>query len=463
MQHRQNILGPSRMSTLAYAVLLVCCRDYGSDAEQTMFVPGGDPATTGAPPSTAPPAMEGSNPGNVMSGPAGAPTTQPSMTALPTNEGMPNPGLAPAPAGEPAAGEPTATPEDPIVMIGERPCDIYESGGTPCVGAYSMVRLLSATYTGPLYQVRRGGPSPNTGVGGEVLDIGFTPDGFADAAAQNAFCGNQTCTVSVLYDQSPMRNNLTVARGGCYDGGVGDDGPTALQDDYESSATRQPVTVGGRSLYGLYTNEHEGYRNDEAVGTAEGTESQGIYMVADGTHSGPACCFDFGNASRERCYGPTGIMSALFFGTAFWGWGAGNGPWMMGDFELGVWAGGDFPSFGIDELFGLPPTAPPDPAEVRNLANPSLNIPFAFGTLATEVGNYSLRMGDATAGEMTTAYDGPTQITWNLDGAIILGIGGDNSNWSWGTFYEGAMTAGRPSREVDEAVYENVRAAGYGR
>jgi hypothetical protein len=71
-------------------------------------------------------------------------------------------------------------------------------------------------------------------------------------------------------------------------------------------------------------------------------------------------------------------------------------------------------------------------------------------------------MGNATSGNLTTAYDGPTQITWNLDGAIILGIGGDNSNWSWGTFYEGAMTAGRPSSAIDEAVYQNIRAAGYG-
>jgi hypothetical protein len=361
-------------------------------------------------------------------------------------------------------GDPEVVPEDPVVVIEDRPCDIYESGGTPCVAAYSMVRVLSAGYTGPLYQVRRGAPNPfmNTGVGGDLLDIGFTPEGYADAAAQDAFCGNQTCSVSVLYDQSPLGNDLVVALGGCYDGGVGDDGPAALQDDYESDAKRQPISIGGRRAYGLYTNEHEGYRNDEAVGTAEGTEAQGIYMVADGTHSGPACCFDFGNASRERCYGPTGIMSALFLGTAFWGWGAGNGPWMMGDFELGVWAGGDFPSFGLNALFGLPPSPPPNQAQVRNLLNPSLNVPFAFGALTTEVGNYSLRMGNATSGNLTTAYDGPTQITWDLDGAIILGIGGDNSNWSWGTFYEGAMTAGRPLPGIEAQIYQNVRAAGYG-
>jgi hypothetical protein len=316
-----------------------------------------------------------------------------------------------------------------------------------------MVRLLSAMYTGPLYQVRRGGPSPNTGVGGELLDIGFNPDGFADAAAQNAFCANQTCTVSVLYDQSATGNNLTVAPGGCYDGNDG----AALEDDYESSATRQQVTVGGRSLFGLYMNPHEGYRNNQAVGTAEGEDPQGVYLLADGQHSGVACCWDFGTAGRDTCFGPTGIMHALMLGEGFWGYGSGNGPWMMADFELGVWAGGSFPSFGLD---GAPA---PDPAIIINPQNPSLPIPFAFGTLSSQPGRYSLRMGNATSGNLTTAWDGPTQITFDLQGAIILGVGGDNSNWSFGTFYEGAITAGRPSMDVDQAVFQNVQAAGYGR
>jgi len=49
-----------------------------------------------------------------------------------------------------------------------------------------------------------------------------------------------------------------------------------------------------------------------------------------------------------------------------------------------------------------------------------------------------------------------------IGGAIILGIGGDNSNWSAGTFFEGAITAGRPSDATDAAVLANVQAAKYG-
>jgi hypothetical protein len=47
-------------------------------------------------------------------------------------------------------------------------------------------------------------------------------------------------------------------------------------------------------------------------------------------------------------------------------------------------------------------------------------------------------------------------------GAIILGIGGDNTNSAIGTFFEGAMTTGYPSDTTENAVQANIVAAGYG-
>jgi hypothetical protein len=47
-------------------------------------------------------------------------------------------------------------------------------------------------------------------------------------------------------------------------------------------------------------------------------------------------------------------------------------------------------------------------------------------------------------------------------GGIVLGIASDNSNSSRGTFFEGAITAGRPSEATDATVLLNVQAAGYG-
>src|SRR6478672_764751 len=59
------------------------------------------------------------------------------------------------------------------------PCDIYASGGTPCVAAHSTTRALYASYNGPLYQVRRASDNTTRDVG--VLSAG----GSADAAAQD--------------------------------------------------------------------------------------------------------------------------------------------------------------------------------------------------------------------------------------------------------------------------------------
>jgi hypothetical protein len=47
------------------------------------------------------------------------------------------------------------------------------------------------------------------------------------------------------------------------------------------------------------------------------------------------------------------------------------------------------------------------------------------------------------------------------EGAIILGIGGDNSHSAQGTFYEGVMTSGYPSDATENAVQANIVAAKY--
>ena len=99
--------------------------------------------------------------------------------------------------------------------------------------------------------------------------------------------------------------------------------------------------------------------------------------------------------------------------------------------------------------------------------NPSLAVPFAFGILKTSTtpapGQYALRMGNAQSGNLVTAYDGVSPKPWGNGGGIVLGVGGDNSNHSFGTFFEGAVTMGRPADAIDAAVYANVQAAGYGR
>src|SRR5919201_4329592 len=159
------------------------------------------------------------------------------------------------------------------------PCDIYASGGTPCVAAHSTVRALYSAYNGNLYQVRRASDNATLNIG--VLSAG----GFANAAAQDSFCAGTTCLITVIYDQSGRGNNLTQAPGG---GAAG--GPDNL-----ANATAAPTTVNGHKAYGVFVAPGTGYRNDRTSGIATGDQSEGMYAVFDGTHFNGGCCFDYGN------------------------------------------------------------------------------------------------------------------------------------------------------------------------
>jgi non-reducing end alpha-L-arabinofuranosidase len=324
---------------------------------------------------------------------------------------------------------------------GSGPCDIYAAASMPCGAAYSMVRALSSKYTGPLYQVRNGSSATNTGTGGTTKDIMMLPDGYADSASQDAFC-TSTCSVSKLYDQSGNGNDLI--RGSA---GPSGNGTRSANDDYEAVANKISITAGGHKVYALYVQVYGGYRTALGVtgkGIPIGNKDQGIYELVDGTHSGGACCWDFGSVSPDPTKYVT--MNTIFFGKGFWGSGAGSAPWFGGDFEGGVWMGGSTGTPGA------------------NSSNPSMGVAFALGVLHTPVGKYSLRMADiSTASDLTTAYDGaiPAGKTWGNAGGIVMGVGGDNSNNSEGTFFEGAVTNGAPSTATDLLIMKNIQAVGY--
>jgi hypothetical protein len=293
------------------------------------------------------------------------------------------------------------------------------------------VRALSAAFSGNLYQVKQ--------ADGTTKDIGvLAPGGFANAADQDSFCGTDACTISILYDQSDKGNHLTKAPPGCYTG-------TLIIEGNESDAKGRALMVGGHKVYALYMVQKDGYRNNQTTGMPVDAQAQGIYEVVDGTRYGTGCCWDFGNATTDNCYSGLGGSNALLFGTAYWGQGADNGPWFLADFETGAWAGGAGESSTV------------------NVENPSITSDYAMGVLKTHATNYAIRVGNAQSGNLVTAYDGPTPVTtWKMKGGIILGIGSDVSNASFGTFFEGAITSGRPADSTEDAVLQNVQAAGYG-
>jgi hypothetical protein len=333
----------------------------------------------------------------------------------------------------------------------EGPCDIYAAANMPCVAAYSMVRALSKTYNGPLYQVRNGSNATNSGTGGTTKDIGITADGYADTATQDAFC-TSTCTVSLLYDQSGNDNKIGTGTKGNYGCDTGD---TACSNDYESSATKGTVTAGGHKVYSLYMAAHDGYRsplNVKGKNVPVGKVPQGIYELVDGTRYGDPCCWDFGNVSPDpKTYAD---MNTLFFGKAYWGNGAGSAPWFMADFEAGVWAGGS--------KVGDPGWGALNDAHPSNPNNPSMKgVAFAMGILKTDSSKWTLRMADIKSADLSTAWDGALPKPISNAGGIVLGVGGDNSNHSYGTFYEGAIVSGFPTAATDLAVMKNIQAIGY--
>lgn len=316
-----------------------------------------------------------------------------------------------------------------------KPCDIYLAGGTPCVAAHSTTRALFDAYAGDLYQVRR--KSDNT-----TKDVGVLGTGReANAAIQDAFCANTTCTISKIYDQTANHNDLVKGPGGGF--------PVA---DLEANATAAKIKLNGQTVYGIYTtgafepSAGVGYRNNATKGVPTGDQPEAMYMLVGGKHYNQWCCFDYGNAeTNTRDNGP-GTMEAVYFGKSTqWGRGSGDGPWVMGDLEDGVFAGVSFAA----------------PAE-----NTPIVADYVMAMLKGDSNNHwALKGGDAQKGVLKTLYDGARPKGYSpmkKEGAIVLGIGGDNSHTAEGTFFEGCIVKGYPSNATDDAVQANAVSAGYG-
>jgi hypothetical protein len=317
-------------------------------------------------------------------------------------------------------------------LVAAGPCDIYSSGGTPCVAAHSTTRALYSSYSGSLYQVKRASDGATTKIA--PLSTG----GVANAATQNSFCAGTTCLITIIYDQSGRGNHLTQAPGGAFPG------PAAGGYDNLASATAAPIYLNGIQAYGVYIASGMGYRNNAASGTAIGDAAEGIYAVFDGTHYNGGCCFDYGNAETSSTDTGAGHMEAIYFGNCNdWGTGSGSGPWIMADLENGLFSGSN---------------------PGNNAGDLSVNYRFVTAIVKGEPGNWAIRGGNAMSGSLSTFYNGARPSGYNpmkKEGAIILGTGGDNSHGAVGTFYEGVMTSGYPSDATENSVQADIVAAKY--
>lgn len=334
-----------------------------------------------------------------------------------------------------------------VMQRPEGPCDIYEAGGTPCAAAHATTRALYASYDGPLYQVMRQSD-------GKTLDIYVVkasandPGGYADAAAQDAFCANTTCWVTVIYDQSPMGNHLYQAPRGAYSG--------AAMGGYNNVpvADWAPVNVMGHKVYGIHISPGMGMRINDTKGTAVDDQAEGQYWVINGQHYNSGCCFDYGNGETDSRDDGDGTMETTYFGgEPGWYHGEGSGPWIMTDQE--------------NNLVGCV-NEDPDDKFCEGLE--SVTWRFVTAMADGEPHHWRSMGGNAQEGELKLYFDGgrvqnarSSYDPMRKQGAVVLGNGGDNSNLSAGTFYEGAMTAAGtfPTVETNQAIQANVVAAKY--
>ena len=314
-------------------------------------------------------------------------------------------------------------------------CDIYAQGNTPCVAAHSMTRALYSTYAGPLYRLLK----PSSGTTKDIFVV--TAGGVADAAAQASFCGTSTCIVQRIYDQSPMQNHLGIERGA-----QNLKPPRNVQDaGVNFTDPRSNTTLSGSPVYAAFFpgdsrgSGHpfhgQGYSNRTAQGTARGNAPQSMYAVFGGAHFGGGCCFDYGNAENvDKTSGQAGPMF--------------NGSMEAIYFQFG--------KIGADLEHGLYGRTDVEPTG------------FVAGFVKGNSDNhFSVRYGDAqkAGGTLQTAYAGVRPKGYEVmkkQGGIVLGIGGDNSPWAGGIWYEGVMTAGFASDQTENAVMDNIVAAGYG-
>ncbi|KAK3307683.1 fungal alpha-L-arabinofuranosidase [Chaetomium strumarium] len=269
-------------------------------------------------------------------------------------------------------------------LVAAGPCDIYASGGTPCIAAHSTTRALYSAYSGRLYQVKRDSD-------GKTTDISPLLAGrVANAAAQDSFYANTTCLIAIIYNQSGRSNHLTQAPPG------GFKGPKANGYDNLASAIGAPITFNGKKAYGVFISPGTGYRNDTASSTAIGDATEGIYGI-------------------------------------------------MADLENGLFS-------------GVNPK--------KNTGDLSISYRFTTAAIKGRPNQWAIRGANAAStSSMSTFYSGVRPSNgynpMRKEGAIILGIAGDNSISAQGTFYEGAMTSGYPSDATENAVQADIAAAKY--
>jgi hypothetical protein len=192
----------------------------------------------------------------------------------------------------------------------------------------------------------------------------------------------------------------------------------------------------GHKVYGIDIEKGQGYRNDTPRNTAVHGQAEGVYMVTSALHLNEKCCFDWGNAEVDNNDNKPGHMDAIN---------------IMYRNKLGM------PDAGLDMEDGI----------YGHLKVPA-NTTFVSDMAACDgQKTFAIYQGNAQSGALTSTgtiplpTNKPGYVPMQQEGAIILGIGGDNSNSATGYFFEGVMTKDAPTAQAFEEVQRNIVAAHY--
>jgi hypothetical protein len=396
------------------------------------------------------------------------------------------------------------------------------SNNLRCVAAHSTVRALYANYTGPLYQVRR--TSDNAVRDIPVIDgVGFADASIQNVFCNQTDCvisliydqSSEANHLSIApaggaHRQPDVPTNATVDPllvGGYnvfsayFEGGMG----------YRNDKTTG-VAVGDepQTIYMVTSGLHFNERCCFDYGNAETNN------LDDG--KGTMEALYFGNAKGGLNHGGAGpgpwIMADLENGL----WGAdvvqSNEPTIQHDFVTAILKGdsntpgpwgpimrnidhgnSDMEPCGFDGCVLAVNATHEECANICNTTLGCVGVVFADANCSGKRGplcwtksfmsgsgtshqcrdsqarqemdgHWALKGGNAQTGALKIFWDGKRPegyATMQKQGAIILGIGGDNSDGAVGTFYEGAMIAGYTSDDVDDAIQANIVETGYGK
>ena len=129
-----------------------------------------------------------------------------------------------------------------------------------------------------------------------------------------------------------------------------------------------------------------GYRDDATNGIATGDNPESEYAIFDGTHYNGGCCFDYGNAETNNNDDGNGTMEAIYFGNIkVWGYGTGNGPWIMADMENGLYS-------GVNAGY--------------NANDPTTNYRYTTAMIEGGANQWAILGGNAQSGGLSTDYSG---------------------------------------------------------